>query len=186
MSSGAICKSCGHSIDPAAKLCPYCSANPQTGEKLDTSALLQEIFRPKELTTGESVLQYARQRQGIVLAAGIAVLFLLLAGLHAFVTRRNDSVTSASPAVPLTEVADVSAAAANAPPVAMPELKFLYDGHPQVMRTYIVERGAVTPPEVLAEQAAAQAKAAAATPQPGTVARPAQAPAAAPQRPPAR
>jgi hypothetical protein len=48
----------------------------------------------------------------------------------------------------------------------MPNLDFQYEGTPQTMRTYIVERGATTPPEVLAAQQAealakAQAKAAA-------------------------
>ncbi len=62
--SNAVCAACKHPIDAAAKVCPYCGANPTTGEKaVDTQAVLQEIFKPREVTTGESVLEYARQRQ---------------------------------------------------------------------------------------------------------------------------
>lgn len=158
--SKAICAACGHSIDAAAKLCPYCSANPQTGERMDTTAIVQEIFHPREVSTGESVLEFARQRQGIVVAVSLIVGFIILAALHQFVTARNNSAGSAEAAVPLTEVADVSASANAAAPMPMPELKFQYDGTPKAMRTFIVERGATTPPEIVAEQqAAAQAAA---------------------------
>ena len=168
--SNAVCAACGHSIDAAAKLCPYCSANPLTGERLDTQAILQEIFRPRELSTSESVMEYARQRQGVVIGVAMAVLFLLLAGLHQFVSRRNDSAVSGEPAVPLTEIADVSQLNDESRRMPMPELDFPFEGNPQAMRTFIVEAGAVTPPEVIAaQQAAAAAKqppAPAAQPQP--------------------
>src|SRR5688572_32140787 len=45
--------------------CPYCGANPATGERVDTQAILQEVFSPREMSTSESVLEYARQRQGV-------------------------------------------------------------------------------------------------------------------------
>lgn len=145
MSSG-VCTACGRSIDAAAKLCPYCGADPSTGERaVDTQAILQEVFHPKELTTSESVLEFARQRQGIVIAVSIIVAFLVLAGLHQFVTMRNASVETGSPAVPLTEITDVANQKSEATPVPMPELDFPYDGRPQTMRTFIVERGAVAP-----------------------------------------
>ena len=158
--SNATCKACGHSIDAAAKLCPYCSANPATGERMDTSAIVQEIFHPREVSTSESVLEFARQRQGIVVVVSLIVGFVILAAIHQFVTARNNSAGSAEAAVPLTEVADVSAAANAATPLPMPELKFQYEGNAKAMRTFIVEHGATTPPEVLAEQQAAQQAAA--------------------------
>jgi len=171
------CAACHHEIDAAAKLCPYCGADPRTGEKFDTQAIVEEVFRTRQLSTSENVIEYARQRQGVVLFLGIAAGLLLLFGLHQFVTHRNETKVSNAAAVPLAEVTDVGGQGDNAPPPAMPDLQFQYDGHPQTMRTFVVEPGAVTPPEVIAaQQAAAQeaaAKAAAAKP---PVATPAAAP----------
>lgn len=145
MTSG-VCKACGRSIDAAAKLCPYCGADPASGERVvDTQAILEEVFHPRELTTTENVLEFARQRQGIVIAVSIFVAFLILAGLHQFVTMRNATVATDAPAVPLTEITDVAKQKSEAVPVAMPDLDFPYDGQPQAMRTFIVERGAVAP-----------------------------------------
>ena len=167
MSSG-VCAACGRSIDAAAKLCPYCGADPVTGQRVDTQAILQEVFHPRELSTTENVLEFARQRQGIVIAVSLFVAFLVLAGLHQFVTMRNASVETGSPAVPLTEITDVANQKSEAAPIQMPELDFPYDGRPQAMRTFIVERGAVAP----------------APPQPPTP-QPATQPQQAPPRPPA-
>jgi hypothetical protein len=193
--SKVTCAACRHEIDASAKVCPYCGADPSTGQKVvDSSALLQEMFKPRQVSAGESVLEYARNRQGVVIAISLVVIFLLMAGLHQFVTMRNDREVSAAPAVPLTEVTDVSQQPDETKPVPMPEMQFQYEGRPQAMRSFIVESGAVTPPEVVAEQqAAAQAAAAKqqgqAKPQPAaTTTQPhPQAPAVAPpaQHPPA-
>ena len=144
MSEGT-CAACRRSIDAAAKLCPYCGANPLTGERIDTQAILQEIFRPRELTTGESVLEYARQRQGVVIIVSMIIGFLVLAGIHQFASMRNASAVTDAPAVPLTEIADSPDRASEAKPVPSPELDFQYDGKPQTMRTYIAEKGAAAP-----------------------------------------
>lgn len=142
-----MCASCGRAIDAAAKLCPFCGAVPATGEKLvDTQSILQEVFHPREISTSESVLEFARQRQGIVIAVSLLVGFLVLAGLHQFVTVRNASAVTDSPAVPLTEITDMANQAKAATPSPVPELDFPYDGRPQTMRTFIVERGAIAPP----------------------------------------
>lgn len=168
MSSGAVCASCHRAIDAFAKLCPYCGANPATGERLDTQAILQEVFRPREVTTAGSVLEFARARQGVVIPVIGFIAFLLLAGLHQFVSARNASAVSDAPAVPLSELTDVTKTKDETTPVPLPDLDFQYDGRPQAMRTYIVERGATTPPEVLAERAAAAPQPAPQT-QPGAV-----------------
>lgn len=153
----AACAACRHTIDAAARVCPYCGADPSTGQKLvDTQAIVEEVFRPRRVTASESILEYARQRQGVVIGVAIVVIFLLLTALHQFVTARNNSAVSASPPVPLTEVTDLNNQRNETTPLPMPELTFPYDGRPQAMRTFIVEAGAVTPPEVLAAQAAAQ------------------------------
>ncbi len=162
-----VCVACQHAIDASARVCPYCGADPSTGQKpVDTQAIMQEVFKPRTITTSESVLEYARQRQGIVIAVTIAVLFLILTGLHQFVTARNESSVSGAPAVPLTEITDLSNQPDETKPMPMPDLDFQYDGKPQSMRTFIVEPGAVTPPEVQAAQMAAQ-QAAQPTPQAG-------------------
>jgi hypothetical protein len=150
--SGVVCAACRRTIDDAAKLCPYCGADPQTGERLDTQAILQEVFRPKAMTTSESVLEYARQRQGIVIAVSALVAFLALAAFHQYATMRNSNAVTDSPAVPLTEITDVTKKADEAAPQPMPKLDFQYDGRPRAMRTFIMENGATTPPEMLPAQ----------------------------------
>ncbi len=185
--SQVVCAACKHPIDAAAKVCPYCGANPATGEKVvDTQAMLQEVFRPREVSTSESVIEYARQRQGVVVALGAIIAFLILAGLHQLVTSRN-AAASNEPAVALTEVADLSNQPDETKALPMPELAFQTDGHPQTMQTFIVEHGAVTPPEVIAaQQAAAQEaaqKQAAAQGQPATPQNASQQPAPAPPPP---
>lgn len=167
--TNATCASCSRAIDAAAKVCPYCGSDPATGEKVvDTQAILQEVFHPREISTSESVLEFARQRQGIVLAGSLLLAFLILAGIHQIISRRNDVAVVNSPAVPLTEITDMANQTRTAPAAPMPELDFPFEGTPQRMRTFIVERGAVAP--------APPAPAATGT----------QAAAATPQRPPAR
>jgi hypothetical protein len=178
----ATCAACSRAIDAAAKTCPFCGANPQTGERLDTQSILQEVFRPREISTSETVLEYARQRQGVVLAVSVFIAFIVIAAVHQFVTARNRDAVTDAPAVPLSELTDVTQRPDEAAPRPMPNLDFLYDGRPQAMRTFIVERGATTPPEVVAAQQAAAAAARppvatpAAAPGPAGAARPAGAP----------
>ena len=91
----AVCSACQHHIDPAAKICPYCGADPRTGEKvIDTRAMVEEVFRPREVSTSESVIEYARQRQGLVIGVAMVVIFLGLALLHQFVTHRNEATVT--------------------------------------------------------------------------------------------
>jgi len=144
--SKTACVACRRRIDAAAKLCPYCGANPVTGARVDTQAILQEVFHPKHLTASESILEYARQRQGIVIAVSAMVLFVMLAALHQFVTMRNANAVNDTPAIPLSEIADIGNQQPESKPQPLPDLKFQYDGRPQTMRTYIVEPGAVAPP----------------------------------------
>lgn len=172
MTSAAVCAACQRSIDASAKLCPYCGANPATGERIDTQAMLQEIFRPQQMTTSESVMEYARQRQGVVVGVSVAVVFVLLAIVHQFVTARNANAVTDAPPVPLTEIADLANQPSEGNAVAMPALDFQYEGRPQTMRTFILERGAVTPPEVLAAQQPAAAQPPPAQPAPTTTSPP--------------
>jgi hypothetical protein len=152
------CASCRHDIDAAARLCPYCGADPRTGMKpVDTQAMLGKVFQPRETTASGSVVEFARRRQGIVIAVAVLLGFLLLAGLHEYVTRRNARLVSAAAAIPLTEVTDLSGQQDETRPLPLPKLEYQFDGHPQMMRTFVVEPGAVTPPEVAAAQKTATA-----------------------------
>ncbi len=154
------CLACHHEIDSAARVCPYCGSDPSSGQKIvDTNALLQEMFQPKQLSASETVLEYARHRQGIVIAVSGIVLFLVLAALHQFVTRRNEAIASTAPAVPLTEITDISNLPDETKPAPMPQINFQYSGNAQAMRTFIVEQGAVAPPQANAAPAPAPPKA---------------------------
>jgi hypothetical protein len=139
------CVACNHSIDDQARLCPYCGADPATGEKVDTQAMLAEVFHSKPVSTADTVLDYARRRQGIVVAIGAIVIFLVLAMVHQFVTARNSAVAS-GPAISLSEIADVANQKDEGQPAPMPDLKYQFDGRAQTMRTFIAEPGAVAPP----------------------------------------
>ena len=66
---------------------------------------------------------------------------------YEFFTRRNEHAANAAAAVPLTDVTDLNNQTDETKPQPMPDLKFQYDGHPQTMRTLIVEPGAVAPPQ---------------------------------------
>ncbi|HYC90711.1 MAG TPA: hypothetical protein VEO54_15955 [Thermoanaerobaculia bacterium] len=140
------CASCRRTIDAAAKICPYCGSDPATGEKVvDTQAVLQEVFHPREISTSESVLEFARQRQGFFIIGAILLVFLLLAGVQQIMQRRTAAADRDSPAVPLTEITDMANQTRPNTPTPMPELDFPFEGRPQKLRTFIVERGAVAP-----------------------------------------
>jgi len=141
------CVTCHHDIDDAAKVCAFCGSDPRTGEKIvDAQAMLQEMFKPKPTGTVASVLDFARHRQGAVVAGGIIVGLLLLGGLYQFAAHRNDTAANPGGGVPITEVTDVTDQRDENKPMPMPPLQFQYDGRPQAMRTYIVEAGAIAPP----------------------------------------
>lgn len=167
MSKG-VCVVCHHAIDDAARVCPYCGSDPRTGEKIiDAQAMLHEVFQPRRASSAtEGILQFARQRQGVVIALGVVAVVLLLAGFHQFVMRRNATAVSDAAAVPLTDVADLNNQADDAQSTPMPDLKFQYDGNPKTMRSYLVEPGAVTPPEAQPQTTPSAAAPPKAQPQP--------------------
>ncbi len=140
----ALCAACKRKIDQTARACPYCGANPITGERFDTESILEEMFHPRKVSTTESVLEYARQRQGIVIAASILLALVALGGIHQYVSTRNATATTTSPAVPLTEIADLSNQPREAPQ-PIPTLQYQLDGSSETMRTMLVEPGAVAP-----------------------------------------
>src|SRR5581483_8805547 len=132
----AVCAACGHDIDAAARVCPYCGADPRSGIKVvDTKAILQEEFHPRKVSAAEGVLEYARQRQGLVIAGAALLALLILGGVHQIIVRRNETAVSNAAAVPLTDVTDLNNQAQETQTLPMPELHYQYDGDPRTMRT---------------------------------------------------
>ncbi len=147
MKEKSSCVSCGHSIDASAKLCPYCGADPKTGEKQDPTPLVQSHFPPREsMPAHESFLEFIRARQSIVVALVIVGVLLIAVAMHQMIIRRNLNVVSDVPAIPLTEVADLSNQPAATEELPMPELEFETDGVVRNVRTLLLEPGAVPPP----------------------------------------
>ena len=174
------CASCRHLIDEAARICPYCGANPSTGEKYDPSHLVQRHFKPKpELPPHESVLQFIRTRQSIVVSLVIIGVTLFAFTLHQIISRRNQTTVSDVPAIPLTEIADLSAKPTGPEELPLPDLVFEQEGQSRKARTLLVEPGAVAPPQ--------PASARSVSPSPGVrvAGRPLRAAIAAPSIPPA-
>lgn len=141
------CRSCGHRIDASARLCPFCGADPDTGRKVDTAPIVEKHFpRRVEQQTGERALDFFRERQGLVITIFIVVVGLLAIGLHQMVTRRTLDESAEASGVPLTELADISDRASEAPQAKMPDLAFESEGDPRRVRTLMMEPGAVAPP----------------------------------------
>ena len=142
------CVVCRHDIDDAAKVCAYCGSDPRSGEKIiDAQAMIDQVFKkPKERGRAGSLVDFARQRQGITLAAAVFAGLLILTGVYRFAVNRNDAAIAAGSGVPITEVTDISDQGDENKPLPMPDLQFQYDGNPKAMRTYIVEAGATPPP----------------------------------------
>jgi hypothetical protein len=140
------CVTCQHEIDATAKLCPFCGANPVTGEKFDATPVLEKHFPPKEaLGPTEGALQFVRDRQAIFVTGVVIALVLALFGVNKLMLSRNTKAVTDVPAVPLTEVADLASPPENEADEPMPEIDFQYDGDPKRMRMLLMEPGAVTP-----------------------------------------
>lgn len=150
------CVACRHSIDAGAKICPYCGADPDTGEKVDTKPLVEAHFPPRrERGATESMMSFLRQRQGVVVTVVVLACFLVLTVVHQLVVRRNDAQTNDVPAIPLTEIADLTRQSEKSAEAALPALDFSYDGNARTMQTFLIEPGAVPPPQAMQQPAPA-------------------------------
>lgn len=140
------CVACKHAIDAAARICPYCGADPESGTKVDTRPIVEAHFPPRgEMTRLQRLLEYFRERQALVVVAVIVTVYILLGAAHQMVARRNADLEATAPAVPLTELADLNDPAPE-PQLPIPELDFGYQGNPQTMGVMLIEPGAVAPP----------------------------------------
>jgi len=140
------CVSCGRAIDSTSRLCPYCGANPVSGAKIDTTPLVESHFpRKQDMSASESTLEFFRHRQWMVITAVVATLFSIAFFGHRMIRERNEATATEVPAVPLTEVADLSGQA-GADRAPIPELPFQLEGNAKNARMLLVEPGAVAPP----------------------------------------
>jgi hypothetical protein len=138
------CRSCQRPIDANAKVCPYCDAEPESGQRSDSREAVETLFPPKRETSfTERIVNTLRARQGIIVIAIVLGAFVLLFAAHQFITARNEGLTAQIPAVPLTEVTDLSRQTPEEVP--LPELEYFIEGSARTMRTYLVEPGAVRP-----------------------------------------
>lgn len=176
------CVACRHEIDADARLCPYCGADPVTGEKFDPTPIVKSHFPDRrDLGPGERAAQFLRERQGIVVSAIIIVVFLGLIAAHQYVTRRAAMVQSDIPPVPLSDLADFGAGSESArEPAPLPDVGFQWTGRPEVLKVMLVEPGAVAPPEPATPTTSAPPEASAQGATPG---RPPQTPPARPATP---
>lgn len=147
MTDRIVCASCSRQIDAMSKLCPYCGADPVTAEKFDTTPLLESHFpRKQDLPAHESLLEFFRHRQWLVVSGVVALLFTVAFFAHQIIRDRNDATATEVPAVPLTDVADLSGRDANGEREPIPNLEFQMEGNAQSARVLLVEPGAVAPP----------------------------------------
>ena len=143
------CNACRRLVDNHARICPYCGADPHSGETVKGQPRIDELISPKQdQTPVEKVASTIRSRSGAVLAASIVIGLILLVALSTWVNQRQRSMVADVPPVPLTEVTDLSAARdqQDAEELELPELEPEFDGDASSMETFILEEGAVAPP----------------------------------------
>lgn len=141
------CVSCSRAIDSTSRLCPYCGANPVSGAKIDTTPLVESHFpRKQDMSAPESALEFFRHRQWMVITAVVAILFSIAFFGHRMIREKNEATATEVPAVPLTEVADLSGQSPGADRAPIPELPFQLEGNAKNARMLLVEPGAVAPP----------------------------------------
>ncbi len=150
------CLSCGHLVDPHARICLFCGADPHTGEVDQTHPPLEKLITPKhDETFLERIKNSLRARGGMVMLVSIVVGIVLLIVISTLVNQRQVETAADVPPVPLTEVSDLRAATEDDenPPVEIPELDFEFDGDASQMDTFVLEEGEVQPPPPQEENA---------------------------------
>lgn len=142
------CRACGRLVDPHARVCLYCDADPRTGAAQRRRPEIDELITPKpDQSPVEKVATTLRSRGGVVLAASIVIGLVLLIAVSTWVNQRQRTMVADVPPVPLTEVTDLSATREGEEPqeLELPELTFEFDGEASAMETFVLEEGAVAP-----------------------------------------
>ncbi|MGH9457810.1 MAG: hypothetical protein ACRD2J_09260, partial [Thermoanaerobaculia bacterium] len=158
------CVACHREIDGAARICPYCGSDPETGRRFDPKPILEKNFPTREVTARGRITEFFRERQALVVTAVIVGVYLLIGGAHQMASRRAANADPGVPPVPLTELADLNDAATREP-LPLPELDFRWTGRAETMNVMLIEPGAVPPPP---EEVAAATRAPRPQPPPAT------------------
>lgn len=145
MTEQKACVACGHEIDAAARLCPYCGADPETGKRFDPKPILERHFPARDLSRSTRAREFFRERQALVVTGIIIGVFLLIGAAHQFASRRAASADPNVPPVPLAELASLNDEAEREE-LPIPELEFSWTGRPESMKVMLIEPGAVPPP----------------------------------------
>lgn len=175
------CVSCRRGIDVAARICPFCGADPETGARMDIKPLMETHFPPPpEISPLEKTANFFRTRQTLSIAILILVGAGLLAAAHQWIQRRNRMAVAPTPGVTLTELADLARQYEERAPLPLPELEFGWEGEAKRMQTFVLEPGAIAPP--VEPQPAEGQPPAAVTPQQPPTTGPQTAPPPAPQQ----
>lgn len=142
------CANCRRAIDEASKVCPFCGANPSTGEKaIDLAPIVESQFpRRADRSATESFLEFLRRRQWILITLMAFALLAVVLFTQRMIRERNVAAAAEIPAVPLTEIADLSGQTTAVERAPIPNLEFQYEGNPKSARTLLMEPGAVAPP----------------------------------------
>lgn len=142
------CSACGRLVDPHARVCPYCAADPHSGQRVSSRPEIEELIprRPVESTT-EKVLTTIRSRSGVVLTISITLGVVLLLIASNWVDQRQRTTAANVPSIPLTEITDLSATTEDERELELPDLEFGFYGNPSTMETFVLEQGAEQPAE---------------------------------------
>ncbi|MDX1584323.1 MAG: zinc ribbon domain-containing protein [Thermoanaerobaculia bacterium] len=151
------CNACGHQVDENARTCPYCGADPRSGER-EPKPPIDEILPGRQRPSfREKVTTFVRSRTGVVLAISIGIGVALLIAVSSWLDERHDRAATNARPIPLTEVTDLAADAAEQEPAPeMPDLDFEYGGDPDAMESFIIEEGAIPPEDAGENEAEAE------------------------------
>jgi glutaredoxin len=145
------CMACSHMVDPQARACPYCSADPRTGEKHRPAIPVDDIFsRKKEESSLRRAMHAIRSNENLLLPLSVGVGVLLLIALSTWVTGRQSAATDV-PSIPLSEITSVQRTDQEAP-MELPEIQFQFDGNPSSMESLLLEEGAISPEQETGEE----------------------------------
>jgi cytoskeletal protein RodZ len=138
------CEACAHMVDPNARACPYCGADPRTGEKLRPAVPVDDLLsRKKEESALRRAMHAFRSNENLLLPLSVGVGVLLLIALSTWVTRQQSAATDV-PSIPLSEITSVQRTDQEAP-TELPEIPFQFDGNPSSMESLLLEEGAISP-----------------------------------------
>lgn len=137
------CPRCGRKIDQAARVCPFCGADTESGAVVDEEErqVVEEVFGG-DRDEDHPLLIFYRKNQQIILILGLLVAIGALLGVTAMMSGSGEREVQAVPLSELTTPPDQERAG-EAP--EMPEPEFTVPGNAETFETFLTEEGAVAP-----------------------------------------